>query len=80
MTKEMPTIEEILSDLPDAIHIVNDVKAGIDGLPPKAERKAADYAKAFGADPNGVQMHIAVLIDKLDAQTEVAPAPPAPGA
>ena len=61
---------EILSDIPDAVHILADVKGGLDSLRaiPKADRKATDYAKCFGAAPDGVQMHIAALIDKLDEQ------------
>jgi hypothetical protein len=66
-------IAVVLADLPDAIHIVADVRTGITGLPPKEARKATDYARAFGADPTGVQYHIAELIDKLDAQLTPPP-------
>ena len=63
------TIPEILSDLPDALGMVQTVEAAIASLPPApAPRHAVDYAKAFGAAPDGVQMKLAQLIDKVEAQ------------
>ncbi len=64
------TVQLVIEDIPDVIHLAVDVRAGIAQLQaiPKEQRKARDYALAFGADPNGVQMHVADLIDKIEAQ------------
>lgn len=66
------TYDEIALDVPDLVVLGLQVKANVDKLTaiPKADRKATDFALCLGADPNGVQMKIAALIDKVDAQSK----------
>jgi hypothetical protein len=47
-----------------------DVLDRVKQLPPAAEAKAVDYARAFGADENGPQMKLAQLIDQVRADIE----------
>ena len=52
----------------DSVKVAKAVKEAIDGLPPKGERNAVAYAKAFGAAPGSPLMLTAELIDKAEAE------------
>jgi hypothetical protein len=62
------TIPEMLSDAPAGVALFNQVKDAIEAMPPAAERKAVDYAKAFGATADGPLMKLAELFDTVEAQ------------
>lgn len=62
------TVQEIIEDIAPAADLVDSVGKAIAGLPPKDQRNAADYAKAFGFGPDTPGMKLAVLIDKVEGQ------------
>lgn len=64
------TIPEILSDLPQAIGLVQAVEAAIAAMPPAATRKAVDYATAIGCQQASVGYMVATLIDTIEAQAK----------
>lgn len=57
---------EVFDAALDAVELAKAVKAAVDGLPPKGERTAVDYAKAFGAAPGTPLMLTAELIDQVE--------------
>lgn len=52
----------------DALEVAKAIDTAVKGLPPKAERNALTYAKAFGAAPGTPLYLTAELIDKAEAE------------
>lgn len=66
------TINEILADLPQLIALEQNVEACVAALPPKADRKAIDYAVAFKVPAESPVYQLLALIDTVEAQVKTA--------
>jgi hypothetical protein len=61
----MFTLTEGLSDIQPVADLFNDVEARVTAMPPKDQRKAADYAKTFGL--GGVLLSACEAYDDIKA-------------
>lgn len=66
------SINEIIADLPQLVALEQNVESCVAALPPKADRKAVDYAVAFKVPPESPVYQLLALIDTVEAQAKSA--------
>lgn len=61
------TFVEGIALVPGALELINQVETNVAAMPTKDQRKAVDYARAFGASEDGPLMNLAKLFDQVEA-------------
>ncbi len=63
-------VADAVADAPEALALLADVRAGVATLQaiPRDQRKAVDFARAFGITEGSAFWHTARLIDLIEAQ------------